>query len=69
MYQQLWRYKVEEKLYLGGTPTKKVKYHWSNVQASMPRSTSVVISTRFPIQAHIIAGLSNATFDPVDLQY
>jgi hypothetical protein len=29
MYQQLWGYKVEEKLYLGGTRTKKVEYHCS----------------------------------------
>jgi hypothetical protein len=28
MHQQLWGYKVEEKLYLGGTRTKKVEYHW-----------------------------------------
>jgi hypothetical protein len=27
MYQQLWGFKVEEKLYLGGTRTKKVEYH------------------------------------------
>jgi hypothetical protein len=31
MYQQLWGYKVEEKLYLGGTRTKRVEYHWSRV--------------------------------------
>jgi hypothetical protein len=29
MYQQLWGYKVEEKLYLGVREQKKVEYHWS----------------------------------------
>jgi hypothetical protein len=29
MHQQLSGYKVEEKLYVGGTRTKKVEYHWS----------------------------------------
>jgi hypothetical protein len=29
MHQQLWGYKVEEKLYLGVTRTKKVEYRWS----------------------------------------
>jgi hypothetical protein len=28
MYQQLWGYKVEEKLYLGVREQKKVEYHW-----------------------------------------
>jgi hypothetical protein len=27
MYQQLWGYKVEEKLYLGVREQKKVEYH------------------------------------------
>jgi hypothetical protein len=27
MHQQLWGYKVEEKIYVGGTRTKKVEYH------------------------------------------
>jgi hypothetical protein len=29
MYQQLWGYKVEEKLYLGANKQKKVEYHCS----------------------------------------
>jgi hypothetical protein len=29
MYQQLWGYKVEEKLYLGVREQKKVEYHWA----------------------------------------
>jgi hypothetical protein len=29
MHQQLWRYKVEAKLYLGDTRTKKFEYHYS----------------------------------------
>jgi hypothetical protein len=29
MYQQLWGYKVEEKLYVGVREQKKVKYHCS----------------------------------------
>jgi hypothetical protein len=29
MHQQLWGYKVEEKLYLGVREQKKVEYHWS----------------------------------------
>jgi hypothetical protein len=28
---QLWGYKVEEKLYVGGTRTKKVEYHCSRL--------------------------------------
>jgi hypothetical protein len=28
MYQQLWGYKVEEKLYLGVREQKRVEYHW-----------------------------------------
>jgi hypothetical protein len=28
MYQQLWGYKVEEKLYLGVREQKKVEYRW-----------------------------------------
>jgi hypothetical protein len=28
MYQQLWGYKVEEKLYLRVREQKKVEYHW-----------------------------------------
>jgi hypothetical protein len=35
MHQQLWGYKVEEKLYLGGTRRKKVEYHWSRKCGSL----------------------------------
>jgi hypothetical protein len=31
MYQQLWGYKVEEKLYLGVREQKKVEYHWCRI--------------------------------------
>jgi hypothetical protein len=30
MHQQLWGYKVEEKLYVGVREQKKVEYHWSS---------------------------------------
>jgi hypothetical protein len=29
IHQQLWGYKIENKLHLGGTRTKNVEYHWS----------------------------------------
>jgi hypothetical protein len=35
MYQQLWGYKVEEKLYLGVREQNKVEYHWFKTLVSV----------------------------------
>jgi hypothetical protein len=45
MHQQLWGYKVEEKLY-GGTRTKKVEYYWSILSGLRAGRSEVRISER-----------------------
>jgi hypothetical protein len=46
MHQQLWGYKVEEKLYLGVHEQKKVEYHWSTLLLS--NKDAVLLVTSWP---------------------
>jgi hypothetical protein len=46
MYQQLWGYKVEEKLYLGVREQKKVEYTTTKLKDSMTNELHGVVCSQ-----------------------
>jgi hypothetical protein len=55
MYQQLWGYKVEEKLYLGVREQKMVEYHWSILSLTIEKLATVSnFSQKLPPAAFLL---------------